>query len=320
MTFRFNRDTKASAFFRNEIDKFVRKSRVKKKNKDKTSAFRDSSMRDSRSSRDSVSESESQSEFAVDSFTVASVALVAFVVSIAFVASIVSVSIDNATLLEVLLQLLSFSFETTSSSIDSVATSVAIFVTNSSSIDSITTFVAFVIVSIVTFEMIKIVDDSNMNDIDVLLKKYDRAQTKLLRNDFDAHDQNRVQEKIQIYVNVFSLNSSVSARFSVSVRFIRVDSLFIIITRTSRISTKRRFKILIVSKTDEFSRDARDVMNDDDDEAFDVNDDNRSNCIRCCRISIDCRRIANIVCDRCSKQKIACISIRREFVCLWFSI
>jgi hypothetical protein len=316
MTFRFNRDTKASAFFRNEIDKFVRKSRVKKKNKDKTSAFRDSSMRDSRSSRDSVSESESQSEFAVDSFTVASVALVAFVVSIAFVASIVSVSIDNATLLEVLLQLLSFSFETTSSSIDSVATSVAIFVTNSSSIDSITTFVAFVIVSIVTFEMIKIVDDSNMNDIDVLLKKYDRAQTKLLRNDFDAHDQNRVQEKIQIYVNVFSLNSSVSARFSVSVRFIRVDSLFIIITRTSRISTKRRFKILIVSKTDEFSRDARDVMNDDDDEAFDVNDDNRSNCIRCCRISIDCRRIANIVCDRCSKQKIACISIRREFVCL----
>jgi hypothetical protein len=317
---RLNRDTKASASSRNEIDKFVRKSRVKKKDKDKISALRDSSMRDPRSSRDSVSEPESQSEsssqseLAVDSFTVASVALVAFVVSIASVASIVSVSIDNATLLEVLLQLLSFSSETISSSIDSVATSVATFVTNSFSIDSITTFVASVIVSTVTLEMIEVVDDSNMNDIDVLLKKYDRAQTKLLRSDFDAHDQNRVQERTQIYVNVFSLSSSASARSSVSVRFIRVDSLFIIITRISRISTKKRSKILIVSKTDEFSRDARDVMNDDDDETSDVNDDNRSNCIRCCRISVDCRRIANIVCGRCSRQKIACISIRFEFV------
>jgi hypothetical protein len=166
----------------------------------------------------------------------------------------------------------------------------------------------------VILKMIEIVDDSNMNDIDVLLKKYDRAQTKLLWSDFDVHDQNRVQEEIQIYVNVSSLSSSVSARFFVFVRFIRVDSFFIIITRISRISTKRRFKILIVSKTVEFSRDARDVMNDDDDETFDVNDDNRSNCIRCCRISIDCRRIANIVCDKCFKQKIACISIRLKFM------
>jgi hypothetical protein len=308
---RLNHDAKASAFFRNEIDKFVRKSRVKKKDKDKISAFRDSSMRDSRSLRDSVSESESQFEFAVDSFIIAFVALVAFVVSIAFVAS---VSIDNATLLKMLFQLLFFSFEATSSSIDFVVTSVAIFVTNSFSIDSITIFVAFVIVSIVIFEIIEIVDDSNMNDIDVLLKKYDRAQTKLLRNDFDVHDQNRVQKKTQIYINVFSLSSFVSASFFVSVRFIRVDSLFIIIIRISRISTKKRIKILIVSKTDEFSRDARDVMNDDDDEESNVNDDNRSNCIRCCRISIDCRRIASIVCDKCFKQKIACISIRFKFV------
>jgi hypothetical protein len=178
-----NRDTKAFALSRNEIDKLVRKSRVKKKDKDKISAFRDSSMRDSRSSRDFVLESESQSEssfqfeLVVDSFIIAFVALVAFVVSIAFV---VSVSIDNATLLKMLFQLLFFSFETISSSIDFVAIFVAIFVTNSSSIDSITIFVAFVIVSIVTFEIIEIVDDSNMNDIDVLLKKYDRAQTKLL--------------------------------------------------------------------------------------------------------------------------------------------
>jgi hypothetical protein len=182
MTFRFNRDTKAFIFFRNEIDKFDRKSRIKKKNKNKISAFRDSSMRDFRSFHDFVLESESQSEssfqfkFVVDSFIVVFVAFVAFVVSIVFVASIASISIDNATLLKMFFQLFFFSFVTISSSIDFVATFVttfvatfvAIFVTNFSSIDSIT-----------IFEMIEIVDDSNMNDIDVLLKKYDRAQTKL---------------------------------------------------------------------------------------------------------------------------------------------
>ncbi len=91
-----------------------------------------------------------------------------------------------------LLQLLSFSSDAISSSIDSVAT----LVTNFSLIDFVATFVAFIIVSIVTFEMIEVVDDSNMNDIDVSLKKYDRTQTKLFRNDFDVHDKNRVQEEI----------------------------------------------------------------------------------------------------------------------------
>jgi hypothetical protein len=180
---RFNRDAKTFVSFRNEIDKLVRKSRVKKKNKDKVSAFRDSSMRDSRSFRDFVFESESQSEsssqfeFVVNSFIIAFVAFVAFVASIA---SVASVSIDNATLLKMLFQLFFFFSETISSSIDFVATFVATFVTNFFSIDSITIFVAFVIVSIVIFEIIEIVDDLNMNDIDVLLKKYDRAQTKLL--------------------------------------------------------------------------------------------------------------------------------------------
>jgi hypothetical protein len=184
MTFRLNRDTKISVFFRNEIDKFDRKSRVKKKDKNKIFAFRDSSMRDSRSSRDFVFESESQSEslsqseLADDSSIVVLIAFVAFINSIAFVAS---VSIDNATLLKMFLRLFFFSFETISSSIDFVATFVAIFVAsfvmNSSSIDSIT-----------IFEMIEIVDNSNMNNIDVLLKKYDRAQTKLFRSDLDAHD------------------------------------------------------------------------------------------------------------------------------------
>jgi hypothetical protein len=174
-----NRDTKASAFFRNEIVKRDRKSHVKKINKNKASALRDSSM----FTKLHAFVSQSQFEFVVDSFIVASVA---------FVASVVFVSIDNATLLRMLLQLLSFSSDAISSSIDSVAT----LVTNFSLIDFVATFVAFIIVSIVTFEMIEVVDDSNMNDIDVSLKKYDRTQTKLFRNDFDVHDKNRVQEEI----------------------------------------------------------------------------------------------------------------------------
>jgi hypothetical protein len=148
---RLNRDTKASASSRNEIVKLDLKSRVKKIDKDKVLASRDSSM--SKKLRAFVSESESQSEsksqrFVIDSF---------------IVVSIVFASIDNTTLLRMLFQLLSFSFDA-----------------NFSSIVSITIFVAFVIISITIFEMMKIVDDLNMNNIDVLLKKYDRAQTELL--------------------------------------------------------------------------------------------------------------------------------------------
>jgi hypothetical protein len=99
---RLNRDTKISVFFRDEIVKRDRKSRVKI-DKNKISASRDSSMHDFESFHDFVFEFESQSEFqsqfefAADSF------IVAFV---AFVASVVS--IDNATLLKMLLQLFFF--------------------------------------------------------------------------------------------------------------------------------------------------------------------------------------------------------------------
>jgi hypothetical protein len=281
---RFNRDTKAFASFRNEIVKRDRKSRVQKMNKNKAFASRDLSMLKKLCALalEFKSQFESKSQrFVIDSF---------------IVLSIVFASIDNATLLKMLLQLLSSSFNA-----------------NFSSIASITTFVAFIIVFVTTFQMIEIVDNSNMNHIDVLLKKYDCAQTKLLWFDLNVHDQNHVQEKIQIYVNVFSLN------FFVFARFLRVVS-FNITSRISRILIKRRFRILIVSKIDEFSRDRHAMMNDDDDEEFDVKDDNRSNCIRCNRILIDCRRIANIVCDKCFKQKTICISIRFEFVCWCFSI
>jgi hypothetical protein len=102
--------------------------------------------------------------------------------------------------------------------------------------------------------------------------------------------------------------------FFVFARFFRIIS-FNIIFRISRISIQRRFRILIVSKINEFSRDRHAVMNDDDDEEFIVKNDNRSNCIRYNHISIDCRRIESIVCDKCFKQKTIYISIHFEFVC-----
>jgi hypothetical protein len=36
--------------------------------------------------------------------------------------------------------------------------------------------------------MIEIANDSKIDNLDVLLKKYDCAQTKLLWNDFDVYD------------------------------------------------------------------------------------------------------------------------------------
>jgi hypothetical protein len=109
MILKFNSTRKFLFFFRNEIDKLDRKSRVKKTNKDKISAFRNSSMRDSRLFRDFIFKSESQSEFQfqfeliVNSFIVIFVTFIAFIISIAFVVSIAFVLIDNATLLKILL-------------------------------------------------------------------------------------------------------------------------------------------------------------------------------------------------------------------------
>jgi hypothetical protein len=244
ITLRFNRDTKAFVSFRDEIVKRDRKSRVMKIDKNKIFASRDSSIFKKLFALEFESECESKSQlksqfksFVMNSF------IVAFVM------------IDNATLMTMFFQLLLFSFDA-----------------NFFSINSITIFVVFVIISITTFEIIEIANDSKIDDFNVLLKKYDRAQTKLLRNDFNVYDQNRVQKKIQIYVNVSLLN------FFVFARFIRVASFFIN-SRISRISTKRRFKILIVSKIEKFSRDSRDVINDDDDEKSNIKNDNCLNCI-----------------------------------------
>jgi hypothetical protein len=111
---RFNHDTKIFVFSRNEIVKRDRKSRAQKISKDKIFASRDSSMFkklrafafEFESQRQSKSQSESKSQrFVIDSF---------------IVVSIVFASIDNATLLKIFLQLLSFSFDANFSSIVSI--------------------------------------------------------------------------------------------------------------------------------------------------------------------------------------------------------
>lgn len=63
----------------------------------------------------------------------------------------------------------------------------------------------------------------------------------------------------------------------------------------------KRINVLIVLETDESSCGPRAI----------VNDDSLSDCIRCCRVPVDCRRIAGIACSRCSRVcKAACIPVR----------
>jgi hypothetical protein len=148
---RFNHDMKIFVFFRNEIVKRDRKSRVQKMNKDKVVAFWDSSML--KKFRAFAFEFERQFEskfqrFVIDSF---------------IVVRIVLASIDNATMLKMFFQLLLFSFNA-----------------NFSSIVLIVIFVVFIIISITIFQMINIIDDSNMNNIDVLLKKIRSRINKII--------------------------------------------------------------------------------------------------------------------------------------------
>ncbi len=94
---RLNRDTKTFAFFRNEIVKRDRKSRVQKINKNKTFAFRDSWMLKKSRALAFESESQRQSKFQFES------KFQRFVIDSFIVVSIVFASINNATLLKMLL-------------------------------------------------------------------------------------------------------------------------------------------------------------------------------------------------------------------------
>lgn len=116
------------------------------------------------------------------------------------------------------------------------------------------------------------------------------------------HDQRRV---IDDFFFSSSTRDSISSRSRVSTSS-RVVSVFAFF----RIS--RNHRIIVETKIEKTSI-AQLVVENNENELIDENDEELLDCVKCCHLLASCRRIADIACARCTRQKQTCISIRFRF-------
>jgi hypothetical protein len=308
---RLSRSTKSSAFSKDEVIK-RESERFKKVIKNKTFV-------NSRSSRRDFEDVETKSiflRFVVDSKSlIISASFVSFVltffVTIVSISSVTFVSAFSVTLLSV-----SASFD------ESIANSIfekmnrdvlirfltilisffadfAMFITDSISIQ----ITASVIDSVVKFALESIIEVDFENLSDVFVKEQKRRQN--LKLEMMNHDQRRVIDDFSFFVSS-STRDSISFRSRASTSF-RIVSVF----ASFRISRNRR--IIVKTKIEE-TFIAQFVVEENENELIDADDEELFDCVKCCRVLVSCRRLVDVACARCAKQKQTCISIRFRFV------
>jgi hypothetical protein len=145
------------------------------------------------------------------------------------------------------------------------------------------------------------IDFENLND--VLVRKQKRRQNLKLK--MMNHEQRRVIDDFFFLVSD-STRGSISSRSRASTSF-RAVSAFAL----SRTSRNRR--IVVKTKIEE-AFIAQFVVEENGNDFMNENDEELSDCVKCCRVFVSCRRVADIACVRCARQKQACISIRFRFV------
>ncbi len=165
----------------------------------------------------------------------------------------------------------------------SAANSISIQIT----ISAINSFITFV------FESTIEIDFENLNDI--LAKEQKRRQN--LKLEMMNHEQRRV-------IDEFSFLVSKSTRDLISFRIVFVFALF-------RISRNRR--IVVKTKIEE-AFIAQLVIEKNENELMNENDEELSDCVKCCRVLVSCRRFVDVACVRCARQKQTCISIRFRLI------
>jgi hypothetical protein len=147
-----------------------------------------------------------------------------------------------------------------------------------------------------------------------------RLQQKIIRRrDFErqmkTHDKQRVFENSSIVIELsFSRVSVIIASIIIAsiitASIINDLNRFNLFENSFRILSRRRFRILANS---EFEKTFTDIQNVDVDSDDNENDE-RFDCVKCCRISLDYRRVMSVTCARCARQKNVCVSIRFRFV------
>ncbi len=321
---RFSRNTKSSAFFWDEIIKREFE-RFKKMIKNKTFV-------NSRSSRRDLEDVETTSiffRFVVDSksfiifaffiaFTstffiiVVSTFFVIFVsisfVTLFLVSAFSDESIQNSIFEEmnrnVLIRLLTTLI---SSSSESSNVFVADIVTNSFSIWTSIFMIKFVVIIAKKSTTL-----NEFSDFDEFFAKKEERRRNFLRK-MKSHEQRRVIDDFSVFVSISTRDLiSFVTRVSMSFRNVVISFAFF---RTSKTSRRRN---VVETKSDESSTIRFVVEEKNENEFIDENDDELSNCVKCCRVSMSCRRVNDIACARCSRQKQACVSICLRFTFFFF--
>jgi hypothetical protein len=309
---RLSRNTKSSASFKNEIIKRDFE-RFKKMIKDKTFLSSRSSRRDfenvetqSKSQRFDFDSNSSIifASFITSALSIISASSIISVSSIIFVFSIIfalSNSVTNSIFDEmnrnVLIHLLT-------TLISSFAESSNVFVVdiiaNSSSIRISTLLIEFVVIiakKSTTFD-----EFSNFDEF--FAKKEERRRNFLQK--MKSHEQRRIIDDFSVFVS----NSTRDSLFFVTRVTTSFRNVIVFFFRTSKTSRRRN---VVETKSDESFIDRLVIEEKNDDELTDENDDELSNCIKCCRVSMSCRRVIDIACAKCFKQKQTCISICFRF-------
>jgi hypothetical protein len=130
-----------------------------------------------------------------------------------------------------------------------------------------------------------------------------------------THDKQRASENSSIVIQLFSLRVSIITALIITALIIIASTIndlsrFNLFEDSSRISNHCRFRTFANSEFEKIFTNIQNIDVDSDDNE----NDERFDCVKCCRISFDCRRVIDVTCARCARQKIACVSIRFRFV------
>jgi hypothetical protein len=148
---------------------------------------------------------------------------------------------------------------------------------------------------------------NEFSDFDEFLAKEKERRRNFLRK-MKSHEQRRIIDDFFVFVSI-STRDLISSVTRVSMSFRNVVTSFAF-SRTSKTSRRRN---VVETKFDESFIIRFVVEKKNEDELIDENDDELLNCVKCCRVSMSCRRVNDIACARCSKQKQACVSICFRF-------
>ncbi len=167
-------------------------------------------------------------------------------------------------------------------------------------------------ISIFMIEFVVIIAEESttlneFSDFDEFFAKEEERRRNFLRK-MKSHEQRRVIDDSFVFVSI-STRDLISFVTRVSMSFRNVV-IFFVFSRTSKISRRRN---VVETKFDESFITRFVVEEKNEDEFIDENDDELSNCVKCCRVSMSCRRVNDIACAKCLRQKQACVSICFRF-------